>query len=75
MRFEIIGIVATLFIVLAFTRDGEKQIRVFDMIGAILFVLYGCCIHSLSTVLLNVILIGVQCYKLRKLKEEQRCTE
>ena len=68
--YEIIGIVATLFIVVAFTRDGEIHIRILDLIGAVLFVVYGLCIHSFSTVLLNGILIGVQCVKLRKLKED-----
>lgn len=68
--YEIIGIIATLFIVVAFTRDGEIHIRILDLIGAVLFVVYGLCIHSFSTVLLNGILIGVQCVKLRNLKED-----
>ena len=68
--YEIIGIIATLFIVVAFTRDGEVHIRILDLIGAILFIVYGLCIHSFSTVLLNAVLVCVQCVKLRKLREE-----
>ena len=71
MTFEVIGICATLFIVFAFTRDGELNIRVLDLIGAVLFVVYGICIHSLSVILLNGILIGVQIYKIKNLKEDK----
>ena len=66
---EIIGIVATLFIVVAFLQTGERRIRILDGIGAILFVVYGFCIHSFSTILLNSILIGVQIYKIVKLSK------
>ena len=71
MNYELIGIIATSFIVLAFTRNGEFKIRVFDLVGATLFVIYGVLIHSFSTILLNGILIGIQIYKLYKLKNVQ----
>ena len=68
---EILGIVATLCIVIAFLQSGEFKIRVLDAIGAILFIVYGVLIHSFSTILLNSILVGVQLYKLRKLQKEK----
>ena len=71
MNYELIGIIATSFIVLAFTRNGEFKIRVFDLVGAVLFVVYGILIQSFSTVLLNGILIGIQIFKLYKLKNAQ----
>lgn len=61
---EIIGILGTLFIIIAFSLNGELKIRIFDLIGAILFVIYGLTIHSFSTILLNTILIIIQIYKL-----------
>lgn len=67
---EIIGIIATLFIVLAFAQNGELKIRILDLIGAMLFVIYGILINSFSTVLLNTILIIIQIYKIKKFKEE-----
>jgi len=75
MHYEIIGIVATLFIVFAFTRNGEKQIRILDLVGAALFVIYGVLIQSFSTILLNGILIAVQIFKLYKLKDRVEVTE
>ena len=71
MANEIIGIITTLFIVVAFMQTGEAKIRILDGIGAILFVIYGFCIHSFSTILLNCILIGVQIYKLVKLRRSR----
>lgn len=65
---EIIGIIGTLFIILAFTLNGELKIRIFDLIGAILFVIYGITIGSFSTILLNGMLIVIQIYKIIKLK-------
>lgn len=65
---EIIGILGTLFIILAFLMNGELSIRILDLIGAILFVIYGATINSFSTILLNGILILVQLYKLYNLR-------
>lgn len=69
MVVELIGIIATVFIVVAFSMDGEKKIRILDLVGAVLFVIYGLLIKSFSTCLLNLILVGVQIYKLVKLQE------
>ena len=69
MVVELIGIIATIFIVVAFSMDGEKKIRILDLVGAVLFVIYGLLIKSFSTCLLNLILVGVQIYKLVKLQE------
>lgn len=62
--YEIIGVIATLFIIVAFIQTGEIRIRILDCVGALLFVIYGTLIQSFSTVLLNVILIGIQIYKI-----------
>lgn len=65
---EILGIIATLFVLAAFMLNNVKQIRIVDLIGAILFVVYGILIHSLSVSLLNGILIIIHLYKLIKQK-------
>lgn len=65
---EILGIIATLFVLAAFMLNDVKQIRIVDLIGAILFVIYGILIHSLSVSLLNGILIMIHLYKLIKRK-------
>lgn len=65
---ELVGIIATLFIVVAFAMTGELKIRTLDLVGAILFVIYGLLIKSFSTILLNGILIVVQVYHINRLK-------
>lgn len=67
---EWIGILGTLCIILAFTMNGETKIRAFDAIGAVLFIVYGFTIHSFSTILLNVVLVVVQAYKLLRRKSD-----
>ena len=59
MIYELIGVIATLFIVVAFSLNGELKIRLFDLVGAILFVVYGVLIKSFSIVLLNAILVAI----------------
>lgn len=67
---EWIGIAGTLSIILAFTMNGERKIRIFDLIGALLFIIYGVTIRSFSTILLNVVLVVVQAYKLLRRRSE-----
>lgn len=65
---EIIGLSATVFVLIAFLMRGERKIRIFDLIGSILFVAYGIKIGSMSTVLLNTVLVGIQIFKICTLK-------
>lgn len=66
---ESIGIIATLFVVLAFAMTGKVRIRILDAVGAALFIVYGITIHSFSTILLNAILVCIHIYKLTKMKK------
>ena len=66
MNSEVLGVCATIFILLAFLQNGELNIRILDSVGALLFILYGVLIHSFSTVLLNSILIIIQLVKMFK---------
>ena len=65
---EVSGIIATLFIVVAFAMNSKKLIRIFDTIGAVLFIIYGILINSLSVWLLNGILVIINIHKLIKEK-------
>lgn len=71
---ELIGIIGSAFICVAFLFKNVIWIRVFDSVGAVLFIIYGVVIHSFSTVLLNGILILIQLvnlYKLWKNRDEK----
>ena len=64
--YEIIGITGTTFVLLAFMQNEERQIRMLDLIGAILFCIYGALTKTYSTAFLNLMLVGIQLYKLFK---------
>lgn len=55
--FELIGIFGTLFVLLSFLMKDLKKVRIINIIGATLFVIYGILINALSTWLLNGVLI------------------
>ena len=69
---EILGIVARLFIILAFLFKDVRIIRILDTVGALLYVIYGILIHSWSNIFLNTVLILIQIYRLIELKRNKR---
>lgn len=72
MVIEILGIVASLFVISAFLFKDIKIIRILDGIGALLYVFYGVLIHSYANILLNVVLVAVQVYHLTKLRRVEQ---
>jgi uncharacterized protein with PQ loop repeat len=68
MNIEILGWVATLVIIVSFLVNDIKTLRTFSLIGAILWIIYGFVIQSSSIVFLNLVIIGIQIYKLYKIK-------
>lgn len=72
MNIEILGIMATIFIVIAFCMNNKKWIRILDSFGALLFVIYGILIGSFSVSLLNGIVIIINIYKLIKERKENK---
>lgn len=72
MLTEILGIVASLFVISAFLFKDIKIIRILDGIGALLYVFYGVLIHSYANILLNVVLVAVQVYHLTKLRRAEQ---
>lgn len=61
---EILGIIATIIVLISFLMKGENKIRVVNIIGAICFVIYGLSIKAFSVWLLNGILVLIHIYKL-----------
>lgn len=68
MNIELLGISATLFVLLSFLMKKVETIRTVNIIGALLFVIYGVCINSVSTWLLNSVLIIIHTVYLIKYK-------
>ena len=66
---ELLGIVGTVFILIAFLQNNSNYIRVFDCIGALFFIIYGVQIHAISVWLLNSIIITINIIKIYNQKE------
>jgi uroporphyrinogen decarboxylase len=67
---DFIGYAASVFVVLSFViKDNLVYIRLTNMIGCVLFVIYGSYINSIPIILPNAFLVIVQLtylYKARK---------
>jgi len=68
---EIIGIIATLFVLLSFLFTSEKRIRQINIVGAVIFIVYGILITAHSVYILNGALIIIHIYKLYKGRERK----
>lgn len=68
---EIVGITASIVILLCFLMNNERDIRIGDAIGAFLYVIYGFMIGSFSNIFLNSALICIQIYKLVTMKRRK----
>ena len=68
MQIELIGIIAGIFILISFKFSGELKIRSINIIGAILFVIYGLLSGAWSIWLLNTALFILHLYKIIELR-------
>lgn len=65
---EILGWVATMFIIVSFLFEGLK-LRVLNTIGAVLWLYYGYLVNSNSIMFLNGTLIVIQFIKMYQLQK------
>lgn len=66
MIFEEIGTLASIIVLISFLCKSERKIRVVNIVGALLFVVYGALNGSFSVWFLNGALILIHLYKLLK---------
>jgi hypothetical protein len=64
MKYELLGLLGTIFVLLSFIQNDEKKIRKINIIGAVLFVCYGLITKTYSTALLNLCLCVIHIIKL-----------
>lgn len=67
MNFEILGTIASIIVLISFLMKSEKKIRLVNIIGALMFVIYGLSINAFSVWFLNGSLCIVHIYRLIKL--------
>ena len=70
--FEAIGMVGTIFALTSFCISGETKIRTINIIAAVIFVIYGFLIVSISMFLTNIVLIFIHIFKFYKIYKNQK---
>lgn len=65
-RIEIFGLVASAMVVISFSFRDVKLIRIVNIIGSIMYVIYGFVINSISNMVMNAILVCIHLYYLRR---------
>lgn len=69
--FEGIGILASAFVLVSFLMSNERKIRLINIVGAVIFVVYGLLIQAYATSVMNFALIIVHIVKLVREKQKQ----
>ena len=74
---ELIGIFATILILISMIHNsttivGNIRMRIYNIIGSIVYIIYGIFIHSFSTILLNTIVIFIHIVNLYKIYKDRR---
>lgn len=75
MFVELIGYLASIVILIGFTFKGESKIRTINMIGSLLFIMYGLLIKAYPVALLNALTILVNVRALIKTRNEESVEE
>lgn len=70
MNIEIIGTLASVLILISFMFNDEKKIRMTNIVGAGIFVVYGLLTNAFSVWFLNAGLILIHIYKLYNLNKQ-----
>lgn len=65
---EIIGWIATIFIIISFLQKDMLRLRLLSLLGAFLWTAYGLLGQSWSIVFLNVVIAFIQIFWISKLK-------
>ena len=66
MIFEELGTLASIIVLISFLCKSERKIRIINVVGALLFVVYGALNGSFAVWFLNGALILIHLYKLLK---------
>ncbi len=65
---ELLGVTASIIVLISFLAKGEKRIRLINILGALIFVAYGFMISAFSVWFLNLALCFIHIYRILKLK-------
>jgi len=66
MNIEIVGYIATVFILASLAVSNLKTLRIVNSLGAIGWITYGLLVGSSSIVVGNAFMVGINIYKYYK---------
>ena len=69
--YEIIGYAASLLVALSLTMKSLQKLRIINMIGAIVFIVYGLLIGAIPVAFLNTLILGVNVYNLWQMWQQK----
>lgn len=61
---EVIGWIATTFVISSFLINDMLRLRAVNLIGALCWLVYGVFASAPSIIFLNVVIVGIQIFKL-----------
>ncbi|MGB1020953.1 MAG: uroporphyrinogen decarboxylase [Flavobacteriaceae bacterium] len=64
---DIVGWVATFFVIFSFLINKMLWLRIVNLIGAILWLVYGILDVSYSIIFLNLVIVSIQIFKILSL--------
>lgn len=70
MIVEIMGYFASFLILVSFLMSSVIRLRIVNCAGALIYVVYALIIRSYPTALMNLCLVGINIYYLRKLTKK-----
>ena len=64
--YELIGYTASILIVISLAMSSVIRLRVVNLVGALVFTLYGALIGSIPVLLTNIVIAGIDVYFLQR---------
>lgn len=69
---EIIGWIATTFVISSFLINDMLRLRAVNLIGAFCWLIYGIIASAPSIIFLNIVIVGIQAFKLWGLIKQKK---
>jgi len=69
---EVIGWVGNVVVIISFLQKNIKNLRVYGLVGALIWIVYAIRIESNSLIILNLVIMGIQIYHLWKIRKEEQ---
>ena len=69
--YELIGYAASLLVAFSLTMKSLQKLRIVNMIGAVVFIVYGLLIGAIPVAFLNTLILGVNVYNLWQMWQQK----